>query len=164
MFKIFQASEDDVPAIIAMAEGTWWPTYLKILSREQIRYMLDTIYSPDLLRSQINSGTQTFLILSADGKPQAFASFEVHPYDEKVYKINRLYVLPNNQRKGYGAALVNEIKQRVSERNICTLDLNVNRFNPARHFYERIGFKVIREEDVPVGPYWMNDYVMRLEF
>jgi ribosomal protein S18 acetylase RimI-like enzyme len=44
------------------------------------------------------------------------------------------------------------------------LDLNVNRNNQAKHFYEKIGFNVIREEDIPIGPYWMNDYVMRIEF
>ena len=163
MFKISQATEDDIPAIIDMAEKTWWPTYETILSREQIRYMLDVIYNPEILKSQISGGAQTFLVLWADARPQAFASFEVHAQDPHVYRINRLYVLPQNQKKGYGAALVNEIKARVAKKNIRTLDLNVNRFNPARHFYERIGFKVIREEDVPVGPYWMNDYVMRLE-
>lgn len=164
MFKISQATEDDIPAIIDIAEKTWWPTYERILSRDQIRYMLDVIYNPEILKSQISGGVQTFLILWADARPQAFASYEVHAQDPRVYRINRLYVLPQNQKKGYGAALVNEIKDRVAKKNIRTLDLNVNRFNSARLFYERIGFKVIREEDVPVGPYWMNDYVMRLEF
>jgi diamine N-acetyltransferase len=45
--------------------------------------------------------------------------------------------------------------------NVSILDLNVNRHNPAKSFYEKIGFTVLREEDVPIGPYWMNDYVMR---
>ena len=42
------------------------------------------------------------------------------------------------------------------------LDLNVNRHNQAQEFYKKLGFKIIREEDVPVGQYFMNDYVMRL--
>ena len=41
------------------------------------------------------------------------------------------------------------------------LDLNVNRYNPATAFYERRGFVRQREVDVPIGPYFMNDYVMR---
>jgi ribosomal protein S18 acetylase RimI-like enzyme len=42
--------------------------------------------------------------------------------------------------------------------------LNVNRYNPAKDFYEKLGFKIILEEDIPIGQYWMNDYVMRLTF
>lgn len=163
MFSISEAKEDDIPAIIHIAEETWWPTYSNILSREQIRYMLDAIYDPAVLRSQMGM-TETYLVLSDDGKVKGFVSYAMRSDDANVYKIVKLYVLPNNQKKGYGAALVEEVKQRVLKMNVRTLDLNVNRFNPSIRFYERIGFKILREEDVPVGPYWMNDYVMRLKF
>jgi ribosomal protein S18 acetylase RimI-like enzyme len=65
---------------------------------------------------------------------------------------------------GFGRALIVDVVDRLRQRDLHMLDLNVNRFNPALHFYKKIGFRVIREEDVPIGPYWMNDYVMRLEF
>lgn len=164
MFKIAEASQTDIPAIIGIAEITWWRAYSQILSEDQLQYMLHAIYAPETLKSQMLQGTQTYLVLTTDEDHQAFASFGRRPEDSRVYKIHKLYVLPQNQKKGYGQALIDEIKNRVAAKNIRTLDLNVNRFNPARKFYERLGFKVIREEDVPVGPYWMNDYVMRLEF
>ena len=41
------------------------------------------------------------------------------------------------------------------------LDLNVNRYTPAIAFYERRGFARQREVDVAIGPYFMNDYIMR---
>jgi hypothetical protein len=44
-----------------------------------------------------------------------------------------------------------------------TLDLNVNRYNKAKSFYEKMGFAVAYEEDIPIGKYWMNDFVMRKE-
>ena len=47
--------------------------------------------------------------------------------------------------------------------SVNAADLNVNRHNPALAFYERLGFQQHREEDIPIGPYWMNDYVMRKE-
>jgi diamine N-acetyltransferase len=72
-------------------------------------------------------------------------------------------VLPENHGKGFGKILVDEVVRRVSLDGGQTLDLNVNRFNKAKHFYEKLGFKVIGEEDVPIGPYFMNDFVMRLE-
>ena len=43
------------------------------------------------------------------------------------------------------------------------LDLNVNRYNySAQSFYEKFGFKVLKEEDIHIGGgYFMNDYVLR---
>src|SRR5690606_20453620 len=107
MFNISEAKEDDIPAIIDIAEETWWPTYSNILSREQIRYMLDAIYDPAVLRSQMGA-TETYLVLSDEGKVKGFVSYAVRSDDANVYKIVKLYVLPNNQKKGYGAALVEE--------------------------------------------------------
>lgn len=164
MFKIRPATAQDVSDIIRIAETTWWMTYSPILPPEQIRYMLEAIYNPDTLRSHIDSGYQEYLMLSDEGISQAFVSYSPRQDDGHIYKIHKLYVLPDNHKKGYGRALIDEIKRRLSGINIHLLDLNVNRHNPARHFYEKVGFKVIREEDVAIGPYWMNDFVMRLEF
>ena len=42
-----------------------------------------------------------------------------------------------------------------------TLQLNVNRQNNAKEFYEKMGFAVIGEEDIDIGSgYYMNDYIM----
>src|SRR5687768_16953552 len=164
MFKIRLATEADIPSIIDIAETTWWPTYSPILTAEQIRFMLAAIYSPETLRSQMQNGTQRFLVLLEGGKIQAFASFGQRAEDPRVYKIHKLYVLPANHKNGYGRALVDDIKTRSAFEGVHKLDLNVNRANAARYFYEKIGFKIIREEDVPIGPYWMNDFVMQLNF
>ena len=40
------------------------------------------------------------------------------------------------------------------------LQLNVNRFNKAKDFYLAMGYKIIAEEDIPIGNYFMNDYIM----
>lgn len=164
MFKISEATDDDIPAIIEIAEKTWWPTYAEILTVDQIRYMLDTIYAPQIIRSQLLNGSQTYLVLKEHDRPEGFASFGPLPDEPGRYKIHKLYVLPDNQNRGYGRALIEHIKDRLRQKNIHSVDLNVNRFNIARQFYERVGFRIIHQEDIPIGPYWMNDYVMRITF
>jgi hypothetical protein len=143
MFTISEASEKDIPAIQEIADRTWWPTYSTFLSRDQIRYMLSTIYSTETMKKDMATAAQTFLLLTDESGVKAFASYGKRPEDPAVSKLHKLYVLPSVQEKGY---------------------LNVNRFNPARGFYERSGFKILREEDIPIGEYWMNDFVMRIEF
>lgn len=162
--SIRDAALSDASLIRELAEQTWWPTYGPILEKEQLRYMLDVIYTESALQSVMQDGSQHFLILSDENGPQGFASFGKRKQDQRIYKLHKIYILPGNQGKGYGKKLVEEIKQRLSAQGIHTLDLNVNRYNTAKDFYEKLGFMVIREEDVPIGPYWMNDYVMRLEF
>jgi ribosomal protein S18 acetylase RimI-like enzyme len=163
MVRIINATVSDIPTIQQLAEETWWPTYSAILTDTQLRYMLDTIYSTAALKKVMENGAQTFVLLREGKEAQAFASFGPKDDKNQIFKLHKLYVLPNTHGKGYGRLLVEEVKKRLLKNDIHTLDLNVNRHNPARSFYEKIGFKVIGEEDVPVGPYWMNDYVMRLE-
>lgn len=163
MIRILNATPDDIPTIQGLAEKTWWPTYSSIITAEQIRFMLDKIYSIETLQEVMSNGSQTFIILHDELGPQGFASYGMLSGYPSICKLHKIYVLPENHGKGYGKMLIEEIKKRILALNIRILDLNVNRFNRARSFYEKIGFKVIREENVSIGPYWMNDYVMRLD-
>jgi diamine N-acetyltransferase len=163
MFSIVDATEQDIPSIQTIAEKTWWQTYSSLLSKEQLEYMLATIYGNDPLRKVISEKSQTFILIKNESGSQGFAAYGIKNASLSIYKLHKIYVLPENHGKGFGKILVDEVVRRVSLDGGQTLDLNVNRFNKAKHFYEKLGFKVIGEEDVPIGPYFMNDFVMRLE-
>lgn len=163
MIEIFDGNEGHIPTIVEIAEKTWRATYTAILSTEQLDYMLAAIYGAAMLTNVMRNGSQQFLLLKDDHGIQGFISFGTRPEDPQVVKVHKLYVLPENHGKGYGTILIEEVKKRMLAKGIATLDLNVNRYNPAQHFYRKLGFSIIREEDIPIGPYWMNDYVMRLE-
>ena len=164
MIKFIDAGKSDVPTIQDIAEKTWWPTYSKIISKEQIRYMLDTIYNSEAINESMSNGSQHYILLNTNSVSQGFASYGRRKEDPTVYKLQKLYVLPENHGLGYGRLLIDEVKRRLIDENIRILDLNVNRYNNAKSFYEKLGFSVIAQEDIPIGPYWMNDFVMRLRF
>lgn len=163
MYSIREATVADVDTILDIAERTWWPTYEPLLGKEQVAYMLDTIYSREKIKAQVVNNEQTYLLLSENDEPVAFAAYSPRLEDENIYKLHKLYCLPETQGKGYGKILINEVAERTKQADVPTLDLNVNRFNIAKDFYERMGFTIAYEEDIPIGPYWMNDYVMRKE-
>lgn len=157
-FSIKRASVDDIPTIIAIQEKTWEPTYREILSREQIDYMFEKIYSASALTSQMTNGKQQFLILLNSDVPQGFAAVsEDHP---DFYKLHKIYVLPSSQGTGAGKYLLLETEKFVRSVGGKTIALNVNRYNKARTFYEKMGYVVVREEDIAIGPYWMNDFIL----
>lgn len=163
MYLIREATTADVDTILQIAEDTWWPTYEPLLGKEQVAYMLGTIYTRDKILGQLEKGEQTYLLLIEEGTPVAFAAYSPREEDADIYKLHKLYCLPATQGKGYGKILINAVVDKIKEAGKHTLDLNVNRYNKAKDFYERMGFTIAYEEDIAIGPYWMNDYVMRKE-
>lgn len=161
MTEIIQATPAHAQTICEIAEKTWWPAYREILEAEQIRYMLDKIYAEKSIKSQLEAGSQQYLLLLKEATPKGFAAYSSREEKADVFKLHKLYCLPETQGKGYGRLLVDAVAEKVREAGSNILELNVNRYNKAKSFYERMGFTIAYEEDIPIGPYWMNDFVMR---
>ncbi|RYU82166.1 GNAT family N-acetyltransferase [Hymenobacter persicinus] len=153
----------DIPTIIGLAEATWEPTYRFIVSKEQIEYMYRVIYTPASLQRQMADDGHAFLLLYVEGHPAGYASYAALPQEAGVFKLHKIYILPSHQGQGLGQHVVRAVEEAVRAAGGHTLELNVNRRNPAISFYEHQGFHRHQEVDIPIGPYWMNDYVMRKE-
>ncbi|MFB9864140.1 GNAT family N-acetyltransferase [Rufibacter immobilis] len=149
----------DIALIQELAYATWQPTYEKILSQAQIDFMLTEIYSPEALRKQMDEG-QTFLLLRQGETPAAFASFSLLQADQKLYKLNKLYIHPLFQGRGFGKILLEEVTQRAKAQGAEKLELNVHRQNPAFHFYQKHGFEISQIIDIPFGQFTLNDYIL----
>ncbi|MBV9963820.1 MAG: GNAT family N-acetyltransferase [Parafilimonas sp.] len=158
--KIREAAVNDISTIHQLAHEIWPTTYSEILSNDQLQYMLELIYSQSSLQKQFNEGHH-FLIVEEDKQPIAFADYSL--LKDGVYKLHKIYVLPNQQGKGIGKLLIEYVIKKVKVNNGSALVLNVNRNNKAKQVYEHFGFKVISEEDIDIGEgYFMNDYIMSL--
>jgi GNAT superfamily N-acetyltransferase len=153
---------DDINTIGFLAQQIWPEAYGEILSAEQLQYMLNLFYSPASLRRQMLDDKHQFLIVEEGDEPIGFAAWS-GAGEPGVFKLHKLYVLPGRQGKGLGRGMLQYIYEAIRPQGARALRLNVNRWNKARQFYERMGFAVIREEDVPIGRgYFMNDYVMEV--
>ncbi|HTQ27291.1 MAG TPA: GNAT family N-acetyltransferase, partial [Puia sp.] len=112
------------------------------------------------LLKQMKEQAHDFLIVEEEEEPIGFASYSATD-QPGIFKLHKIYVLPGRQGKGLGKLIVDFIVEQIKTREATALQLNVNRFNKARSFYEKLGFRVIREEDIDIGQhYFMNDYVM----
>lgn len=157
--QIRKAGMEDIPTIRSLAYGIWPVAYKDILSIEQLNYMLELIYSPEAISSQINEKHHQFLLLEQEGTPLGFASY--NKLEEAAFKLQKLYVLPETQGMGIGKALLDKVKQLVKEEGASALHLNVNKNNKAIRFYEKQGFTIYKEEQIPIGQgYIMDDYAM----
>jgi diamine N-acetyltransferase len=157
---IRNATEADLPVIRELTKKIWPVTYGEILTREQIDYMIDLIYDPGILKKQMNEEGHVFIMLDQDGSSAGFVDYSLIQ-DPGIYKLHKIYLLPELQGKGLGKKLIEEVIGRVKALQGHSLRLNVNRSNKAIYFYEKIGFKKLYEEDIDIGNgYFMNDYVM----
>lgn len=161
-FIIRSASINDIPIIHQLAEGTWPAAYTDILPAEQIRLMLDKMYSSEALQEQFESGVE-FLIAERENQPVGFAGFSPAEPESFVFKLHKLYVLPSEQGKGTGKSLIEEIEAITRNRGGKILELNVNRSNPSLEFYKKRGFEIYAKADIPYYQFVMDDYVMRKE-
>jgi GNAT superfamily N-acetyltransferase len=163
MADIRLATIEDAPLIQQLAEAIWWPTYSLILEKQQIRYMLDHIYDLESIRGQIERLDQIYILMKEGAEAVGFASYSARKENKNVYKLHKLYVLPERKGTGMGKTLLKAVEDAVRIEGKTVLELNVNKYNPAKGFYEKMGYEVVYEENIPIGPYWMNDYVMRKE-
>ncbi len=159
MFEIRKATPDDIPLIRELNFRIWPQTYAAILSQEQINYMLDLMYSEASLTRQMTEEACNFIIVYENGNPVGFASFS--ETETGIWKLHKIYILPNQQGKGTGRFTLDYIINTIKAQGAKVLQLQVNRYNKAKDFYEKLGFSVIKIADFYIGNgYFMNDYVM----
>jgi GNAT superfamily N-acetyltransferase len=157
--EIIEANLSHVKIISELAGEIWWPTYQSIISDEQIVFMLAQMYSEKALENQMKEGIK-FLLLEFEFAYQGFTAY-AQQENGKDYKLQKLYLKPSLQGKGLGRTLINEVERRVKVLGADYLYLNVNRNNKAHQFYNKMGYEVFEEIDIPYYDFILNDFIMR---
>jgi diamine N-acetyltransferase len=159
--SVKKATPADVSVLFELALASWEPTYKKILSKDQIQFMFQELFSEDALQKQMVTQQHIFYIQYQDDIPTGFASYSLKEPIEKIYKLHRLYLKPDCQKKGLGKHLLYYIEKIIALDGGTIMELNVNRKNGAKDFYQKQGYRVHQTVDIPFKQYWLNDYIMR---
>ena len=163
MITINKATTKDIQVIRDIAYITWPVTYGEILSSTQIDYMLDAFYSEETLTDNLTNKGHRFLLLKEGAYCLGFASYEHHYLNTNCTRLHKLYLLPDTQGKGLGKLMLDRILVIAKENQSDKISLNVNRFNKAFIFYQKMGFEIVAEEDLAIGQgYLMEDYKMEI--
>ncbi|MFM6934310.1 MAG: GNAT family N-acetyltransferase [Flavobacteriales bacterium] len=154
------ASALELPILESLAREIWPDTYADIISRDQMDFMLNWMYSTETLEKQQADGHEFYLIRKEN---RAIGFLAIAQIGDEL-KVNKVYVLPSAQGLGAGKKLMDKAIERAKAKDCTQLFLQVNRANKAKFFYEKLGFTIRKEEKFDIGNgYFMDDYVMELK-
>lgn len=157
-----KAGLKDIPEIIAIGEKIWLPSFARYFKEDELNSLFSGMYNSQKLTATLNNPAYKFYFAKAE-KGNNVGYFAIEMKDETI-RLDKIYVDPTIQRQGFGKIIYEHILEIAKEKNAKTLTLNVNRRNSsAINFYKKLGFEVIRSENIP-GPngFIYDDFVMEI--
>ena len=154
-------TESSLQIIRDIADEIWPETFRDILSEDQIRYMMQMMYAPEVMAKEFADG-YTFEVLFCNGKPAGYMVSSVCESDSDTLKLHKLYLLKQYHGTGRGQLMLDHVADAARNDGFRILRLNVNKQNQrAIKAYLRNGFEIAAAEKNDIGSgYFMDDYVM----
>ena len=159
--RIQPMARADVDAVVALARVIWREHYPGIITSEQIEYMLAKMYTPAIIREELERKGILWLTASVGGELVGFASYGPQA-EPGVMKLHKLYLLARMRGKGRGSALLQQVVSQARAAGATTLILSVNKRNQtAINAYLRNGFNIAQAVKIDIGGgFVMDDYIM----
>jgi len=147
-----------------IADQIWPATFAAILSPDQIVYMMQMMYAPEVMAAEL-AGGRVFEVLYLDGQPAGYVSFERYPDAPATVKLHKLYLLKQFHGLGWGSYLLKHVMRQTKALDCRCLRLNVNKNNHAAiKAYLRNGFITVESVKIDIGNgFVMDDFVMQVE-
>lgn len=156
--KITAIQNKDINKIVELAKPIWREHYSPIIGDEQVNYMLEKFQSHEAIKSQLADG---YLYYQVVVQTELLGYFSIQLREKESLFISKFYLSKQSRGKGLGKQMLNFI-ENLAETNQCkTIDLTVNKYNPAYDVYLKLGFtnRGAAEFDIGNG-YIMDDYLM----
>ena len=149
-----RATEDDADGIEHVRTETWRATYRGLLPDALIDALRTNVeVRRERLRSQ--PPEQLAYVAEVDGRVVGYAFGGPERTKDPEYRgeIYAIYVLPSEQGRGHGRALIRECARVLADRGLTTLLIWVLRENEIGcRFYERLGGAPVRERPLTEIP------------
>jgi GNAT superfamily N-acetyltransferase len=121
--------------------------FAKQIYYETMRWIIERLFDWDEEREDRKFAEQFKLeevrIITADGRDVGW--IQTQPADGALY-LGQLYVVPAWQRRGIGSQVVTRLIAEARHQGRA-LTLSVVKINPARRFYEALGFRITHDDE-----------------
>ena len=156
--KITPLKSEKNDVLAAFAEPIWYEHYSPIIGKQQVEYMLEKFQSSNAIKAQIKEGYQYYQVSC---ETQLVGYFSIQLRKDASLFISKFYLAKEARGQGLGKKMLTYIEELATAAKCKTLDLTVNKYNPAYKVYLNLGFinQGAAEFDIGNG-YIMDDYLM----
>lgn len=151
---------DDIVAVAQLAHEIWNEYYVPLIGQAQVDYMLAHFQSAKIIREQIASGYDYYLV-KYDGQNAGYFALIDKPAESSAM-LSKIYVKAALRGKGLGRTIIHFAEETCRASGLRQLWLTVNRHNVGSiAFYERVGFSKsgTMSQDIGNG-FIMDDFKM----
>ncbi|TKR26469.1 GNAT family N-acetyltransferase [Natronomonas salsuginis] len=160
--KIYVAHPDDIDAIAEIARASWEADYPNILNRESVESAVNDWYSREQLEEELTYPWTYMYVAAEGGEVVGFAHAVLA---ENEGNILRIYVHPDERRRGIGRALFDRIRHELIRHDIERLNAMVLSDNAlGNEFYADLGMERDERAETIIGDerFEENTYVLEL--
>lgn len=152
-------TEAEVTALAGLAKLIWKEYFVRIITPEQINYMLNKFQSVPALTDQIENQGYEYYFISRDGVKMGYTGIKAEA--GKLF-LSKLYILKEYRGQGYASKTFDFLDGLCASRGLKAIWLTVNRNNKnSIAVYEKKGFKIVHAQVTDIGNgFVMDDYVM----
>ncbi len=149
-----------IRALQKLTRTIWRQHFPGIISVEQVEYMLHRFYGFWSLFKKRWKG-ENFYLIRAGRRHVGYFSYTTE-HDSPQAQLNKFFLLKEFRGKGIAHAAFQHIIRRCEKAGCKSIWLAINRRNnDSITAWERLGFKVVREEAFDIGnKFVMDDYIM----
>lgn len=109
--ELIEAGAEYIPVIRSISSRVWPETFSPILSPEQIRYMMEMMYSTESLARQMTEPGLRYFLARHEGEYVGYLSTQTDYRGTNRTKIHKIYVLPETQGCGCGKFLIRKAEE-----------------------------------------------------
>ncbi len=137
---------DDAPLIADIGRKTYEHTYSHLNNPQVMNSYLEKTFNIDTIRKELRDTNSQTVLITENDRVAGFLKVNFPPSQsdfnrEGSMELQRIYVLREFKRRGYGRALIEYAKEMAEKRNCTSIWLSVWEENPeAVSFYEKMGF------------------------
>lgn len=159
---IAAVTEAEFATLRGLAGTIWRRHYPRMISTDQIEYMLGRRFTDDALRETCAAADRWLELLRVGSVPVGYCGYELSPDRPDAVKLGQLYLLEGHRGRGLGRLMLRRVEDRAHASGRSSIFLQVNRHNAdAIGFYLANGFAVAGQAVFDIGGgFVMDDFIM----
>ena len=155
--EITADNKNAVARLSALASAIVKEYFDPIIGPAQNDHMIAKFQTAEAIAEQLGHGYQYYFVNDSQDKTAGFLAF--YRRNNAMY-LSKFYLLKEQRGKGIAKDMLQFVISETKKAGLFTIELNVNKNNPALYAYEKMGFVKLREETIDIGDgFVMDDFV-----